>query len=110
MTYDIIWSETAEAEADAAFLWFTRTSPDFARRWYSGLLEVAGSLDEFPTRCPLAPENEDVPTVEVRHLLYRTGRTVYRIIFCILNEDTVRILYIRHGAQQTRQTSDKDDA
>lgn len=100
MTYEVIISEPAEAEASEAFLWPNRVSPGFAKRWYSGLLDAIDSLNTFPKRCPLAPENESFPDVEVRHLIYRQGKTVYRIVFCIFEPDAVRVLHIRHAARE----------
>ncbi len=61
-------------------------------------------LSTFPTRCSLAPENE-LFDVQVRQMLYREGRTVYRILFFIVDADgdgepdTVRILHVRHASQ-----------
>ena len=100
MNYEVIVSETAETEAQEAYLWLLGVSPEFAGRWYDGLLDTIASLDTFPKRCPLAPENEDFPDTEVRHLIYRQGRTIYRILYCLLEPTTVRILHIRHGAQR----------
>lgn len=100
MNYEVVTSEIAEAEAADAYLWLNRLSPDFAASWYDGLLDAVASLDTFPKRCPVAPENEDFPDVEVRQHLYKRGRTVYRILFCILEPDIVRVLHIRHVARQ----------
>ncbi len=86
MNYEVFLSEPAEAEADAAFLWLLRFSPDFAAEWYDGFLKAIASLSDFPGR-------------EVRQYLYRKGRTVYRILFDIMDEDTVHIMHIQHASQ-----------
>ena len=99
MNYEVITSEVAEAEASDAFLWHNRVSPTFAARWYSGLLETIASLDTFPRRCPLALENDDFPDKDVRQLLYRQGRTSYRILFCIIEPDIVRVLHVRNSSR-----------
>ena len=99
MIYDVIISETAETEAQDAYLWLMGVLPDFAGIWYDGLLDAIASLDTFPRRCPVAPENDNYPDIEVRHLLYRQGRTVYRILYCIIEPDTVRVLHVRHGSR-----------
>ena len=109
MIYEVITSEPAEAEAAEAYLWLNRVSPEFANRWYSGLLDEIASLDTFPKRCPLAPENDDFPDTEVRHLIYRQGKTVYRILYCILEPDTVRVLHIRHGARKYGSSADDEN-
>ena len=104
MKYRIEISSVAEAEADNAFLWMSKvTSSQKARLWYDGLLRAIESLSEMPKRCPLARENEYF-SHEIRQLLYGKGHNSYRILFSIVeNEElsTVRILHIRHAAQQT---------
>lgn len=103
MQYRIEISSVAEAEADSAFLWMSQvTSSEIASRWYEGLLKAIESLSEMPKRCPLAREN-DYFTKEIRQLLYGRGRSAYRILFTVVEAkdvSTVRILHIRHAAQQ----------
>jgi plasmid stabilization system protein ParE len=70
---------------------------------YAGLLTAIDSLTKMPKRCPLARENEYFSN-EIRQLFYGKGRNLYRILFTILEDEnvsTVRILHIRHSAQQT---------
>jgi plasmid stabilization system protein ParE len=104
MTYLIEISSVAEAEADSAFLLLSQmTSPEKAREWYEGLLKAIESLSAMPKRCPLARENQYF-SKEIRQLLYGKGRNSYRIIFTIAESEdvsAVRILHIRHAAQQT---------
>lgn len=104
MRYQIEISSVAEAEADSAFLRMSQViSLERARRWYEGLLRAIESLSEMPKRCPLAREN-DYFTQEIRQLLYGRGRNSYRILFTVVEGEkvsTVRILHIRHAAQQT---------
>lgn len=103
MKYRIEISSVAEAEADRAFLNLSQaTSPTTASQWYSGLLQAINSLAQMPSRCSLARENEYF-SQEIRQLVYGKGRNSYCILFTILEGqevDTVRILHIRHAAQQ----------
>jgi plasmid stabilization system protein ParE len=104
MKYRIEISSVAEAEADSAFLRLSKaTSPVKSSQWYAGLLQAIESLSQMPKRCPLARENEYF-SQEIRQLLYGRGRSSYRLLFTILEEQTistVRILHIRHALQQT---------
>jgi plasmid stabilization system protein ParE len=104
MNYRIEISSVAEAEADSAFLQISQiTSPERASHWYAGLLKAIESLSAMPKRCPLARENKYF-SQEIRQLLYGRGRNSYRILFTIVegkDVSTVRILHIRHAAQQT---------
>lgn len=104
MRYTIEISSVAEAEADTAFLSMSKvTSPEYASRWYAGLLKAIECLSEMPKRCSLARENEYF-SKEIRQLLYGKGRNSYRVLFTIVEGEevsTVRILHIRHSAQRT---------
>ncbi|RAM52991.1 MAG: type II toxin-antitoxin system RelE/ParE family toxin [Hapalosiphonaceae cyanobacterium JJU2] len=104
MKYRVEISSVAEAEADNAFLRISQvTSVEKASQWYAGLLRVIESLSTMPKRCLLARENEYFSN-EIRQLLYGKGRNSYRILFTIVegeNISTVRIIHIRHAAQQT---------
>ncbi len=87
MSYEVYLSEIAEAESDAAFLWLARSNPGFAGEWYDGFLKAIADLADFPGR-------------EVHQYLYRKGRTVYRVLFDIIGEETVRVMHVRHGSQR----------
>ncbi|NEQ34845.1 MAG: type II toxin-antitoxin system RelE/ParE family toxin [Okeania sp. SIO3I5] len=104
MTYQIEISSVAQAEADRAFQWLCQVvSIETARHWYQELLKTIESLSEMPKRCPLARENNYF-SKEIRQLLYRRGRHSYRIIFTIVESQDisiVRVLHLRHAAQQT---------
>lgn len=112
MSYRVEISSVAEAEVDSAFLLLSQiTSPEKARQWYEGLLRAIESLSEMPKRCPLARENKYF-SQEIRQVLYGRGRNSYRILFTLVESDemaTVRILHIRHAAQQTLGESQESD-
>ena len=110
--YEVRLSETAEAEIDDAVLYLARFSARAAERWHAGLLEAVQSLSYLPRRCPLAPENSLFDR-EVRQLIYRRGRTAYRLLYAIFeatNDEPafVQIMRVRHGAQ--RRLNDPPDA
>ena len=105
MTYRIDISDAAEAEAQTAYLWHSRSSPERAGEWYAGLLRAIESLAEMPGRCALAREDQYFDR-EIRQLLYGRGRNTYRILFTIIDAEgdedpVVRILHLRHTAQRT---------
>jgi len=98
MTYRVIIQPTAEAELDAAYRRIRARASAAAARWFNGIVEAINTLQEFPARCPLAPENGHFAE-EIRQLLYGRRRDRYRILFTI-GEETVHVLHIRHGAQR----------
>lgn len=113
MKYHIEISSVAESEADGAFLNLSQVvSLEKATQWYAGLLRAIASLAQMPRRCPLARENNYF-SQEIRQLVYGRGRNSYRILFTTLVESdkaTVRILHVRHAAQQTLgEESDASD-
>lgn len=105
------FSEPFEAELDVCYLRLSRVSPETARLWQSGILAACFTLSEFPRRCPLAPEAQSFGQ-EVRLLIYRHRRTMYRVLYTVFDatEDvsgTVRILRVRQGARQETEAEDE---
>jgi toxin ParE1/3/4 len=72
---------------------------DAARRWFVGLDAAIQSLKENPARSSATPENPNW-----HHLLYGSGRNIYRIIYSVDDpKKRVVVLHIRHGARQPLQ-------
>jgi plasmid stabilization system protein ParE len=101
MSYEIDISDVAEMEIDDTFIYLVGRSPDYVEKWRSELERQIETLREFPRRCPLVRDARHIHP-EVRQLL--VGK--YRVLFVILDadgdgeEDTVRIIHVRHTAQQ----------
>ncbi|MBW3625799.1 MAG: type II toxin-antitoxin system RelE/ParE family toxin [Armatimonadetes bacterium] len=109
MTYRIEFTDVADKEIHEILFWMIGRSPERAGRWQEGLEESVYSLSEHPRRCALAPEDKAFP-VEIRQKLYG----VFRILFTLVDadgdgqEDTVRILHIRHGARRFIHETDRN--
>jgi plasmid stabilization system protein ParE len=86
---------TATAEADTAALWdyIAQDNPDAATAFILRLEEQISSLERYPERCPLIPENELLGTA-YRHLLFGNYRTIFKIVGA-----RVIILRVVHGAR-----------
>jgi len=97
-TYRIILQPEAYDDMESSYAYLERDAPESAQQWAIGLMEAINSLDTFPSRCRLAPEDEYFPQ-EIRQLLYGKAQR-YRILFTLI-EDAVSILHIRHSAQDT---------
>ncbi len=100
MAYRVEISPSALADAEAAFLWIQKDSPQKAEEWYNGLVDAILSLESFPNRCPIAAESIDVGR-EIRQLLYKK----HRIIFGV-TDDVVQVFRVRHAARD-RLSSDE---
>jgi plasmid stabilization system protein ParE len=103
VTYNVIVTPTAEAEAMEAVAWYAGRSEEAALRWHAGLTRAIHSLAKMPTRCPVSKQESEALGCEVRLLLYGKRRGVYRILYSIEGE-TVWILRIRHGALGSNKT------
>ena len=86
---------TRTAEADAGDIWrfIGRDSPEAADRFVSDLEQQVHTLERFPERCALIPENALLGTT-CRHLLYGDYRTIFRV-----SGRTVLVLRIIHGTR-----------
>ena len=83
------------AEADTAAIWdyIARDNPDAASAFILRLEEQIATLERYPERCPLVPENDLLGTA-YRHLLFGNYRTIFKII-------GVRVIILRviHGTR-----------
>ena len=84
---------TARAERDLADIYgriLAENSPQ-AEKWFNGMARAMYSLEQYPKRAPMTPENRNL-----RHLLYGKKPYIYRVIFKIdVKTSTVYILHIR---------------
>jgi len=97
MTLQVEITPIAEAQIEKAYSWYREQNPEFADRWFRGLMNTIATLQEKPRRCSLAVEHEIFPE-EVHQLLYGKSKNVYRVLFTI-RDTTVYVLYVRHSAQ-----------
>lgn len=68
----------AERDLEEAWTFIAQDSPEEAERFVARVETQIESLERFPERCPLIPENEILGT-RYRHLVYGNFRTVFRI-------------------------------
>lgn len=91
--YLVDYTRAAAREIEEIEEWIAADSLEAAGRWIDGLLATVDRLERMPSRCPLAPENDEHAN-EIRQLIY--GQ--YRILFTI-RPGRVVILHVRHGAR-----------
>lgn len=77
----MIVEKEAEEDLKDAAQWMARYTPEKASLWYFDAFSAIESLENFPARCPLAPERSKFGA-EIRHLIF--GK--YRILFTIEDE------------------------
>ncbi len=107
MAFQVEITPIAEAQIEQAYRWYRERNPEFADRWFRGLMNAIATLQEKPQRCSLAVEHE-IFSEEVRQLLYRNAKNVYRVLFTIRGT-TVHVVYVRHSAQAPMTIDDLEN-
>jgi plasmid stabilization system protein ParE len=74
MAFRVSLSPSAIADAESAYLWYKEQNQQFADAWFNDLAQAITSLENFPTRCPVAPESKDLER-EIRQLLYQKSKS-----------------------------------
>jgi len=67
MTYQIEISPTAIQDIENVLEWLKVNAPALSYRWARGCYETMLKLENFPNRCPLAPESQYLE-IDVRQL------------------------------------------
>lgn len=86
-------TRTAQEDIEEIWNFIAQDDPIESEKFLLQLEDQVKTLEYFPKRCPLIPENEILQT-RYRHLLYGNYRTVFRI-----SGKTVYVLRIVHGAR-----------
>jgi toxin ParE1/3/4 len=86
-------TRAAERDIEETWNFIAHDSSEEADKFVRRLEEQIETLETFPERCPLIPENEILGT-HYRHLLYGNYRSVFRIARKI-----VYVLRVIHGAR-----------
>ena len=91
MAYRVELTERALRDLSIIYERIRAESSEQAARWFDRFEKAISSLEKYPNRAPLTPED---PTA--RHLLYGRRPYVYRIIFQVDDKtSTVHVLHIR---------------
>ena len=91
--YQVNLSQQAQDDLERIFYYIADDNSNNAANFILQLEKKIYSLENFPDRHPLIPENEFFDT-NYRHLIFKKYRIVYRIA-----EKSVFILRIFHGAK-----------
>jgi plasmid stabilization system protein ParE len=70
MTFRIIVTARARADAIEAFRWIAEKSPAAATRWHAGLEKAIAKLRENPERHPVAEDESEQLGITLRQMLY----------------------------------------
>jgi plasmid stabilization system protein ParE len=104
VTYRVVFTARARADAVKQFHFLADRSPAAAARWFTGLEKAIAKLSKMPERHPIAEDESEHVGIPLRQMLYgRPG--VFRILFSI-EGDTVTLHYVRHSAQGPLQSDE----
>ena len=98
MSFRVIVTPTADAEAMAAFRWYAERSRTAAVRWYAGLNRAIAGLADQPDCFPVSEDDSAALGCEARVCLHGRRRGAFRILYTV-SDGTVWVLRIRHSAQ-----------
>jgi toxin ParE1/3/4 len=91
MAYRVELTERALRDLSIIYERIRAELSEQAARWFDRFEKAIFSLEKYPNRAPLTPED---PTA--RHLLYGRKPYVYRVIFQVDDKtSTVHVLHIR---------------
>jgi toxin ParE1/3/4 len=95
MQYLIRLADRALRDLEAIYEYVEADSSESAFAWFNGLAETIYSLERFPERGTIIPEDK-----KLRYLLFGKSPNTYRIIYALdKRKNAVNILHIRHGAR-----------
>jgi toxin ParE1/3/4 len=98
VTYRVVFTARARADAIEAFRYLVDRSPAAAGRWYTGLEKAVTKLSQMPERHLIAQDESEQLGFTLRQMLYGRRPGVYRILFSV-EGDTVTVHYVRHSAR-----------
>jgi toxin ParE1/3/4 len=103
MPYLVKLADRALRDMEAIYEFIDAEASETAFAWFNDLAREIYSLERFPERGTVIPENR-----KLRHLLFRKKPSTYRIIYAVdKRNDVVNVLHIRHGARVALSTKEK---
>ena len=95
MVYQVRLARRALRDLTHIYRYVQAEISERASSWFDGLEKAIYSLERYPERGPITPEDR-----KLRHLLYGRRPHVCRIIYEIKKRSSrVDVLHIRHGAR-----------
>ena len=91
--YRVEITRAAERDVVGIYEYIERHLPEAAVKWFAEIERQAKTLSQYPKRCPVIPEADDLG-IEYRHLIWSHYRTVFRI-----QGSTVYVTRVIHSAQ-----------
>jgi plasmid stabilization system protein ParE len=96
MKYLVRLTGRALRDLEATYDYIEADASEQAFAWFNRLAKAIYSLERFPGRGLVIPENK-----KLRHLLFGKKPHIYRIIYVVdKRHHVVNVLHIRHGVRR----------
>ena len=107
MAYRVSLTTQARSDIADVYAYIVRAGAvESAGKWVERIENEISSLDEMPSRCPVAPESEKFG-IEIRQFIFGKRTGTYRVIFRVYEGDQeVHILTIRHTSRDEMNLED----
>jgi plasmid stabilization system protein ParE len=103
LTYRVVFTARARADAIGQFRFLADRSLAAAAHWYAGFEKAIAKLGTMPERHPIAQDETEQLGITLRQMLYGRRPGVFRILFSV-EGDTVTLHYVRHSARGPIET------
>jgi plasmid stabilization system protein ParE len=84
-----------------------QSSFEQAEDWFNGIIAAIRTLEDMPSRCPVADESEELGQ-EVRLLIYGRRNRKYKVYYSIRRRTrsagTIQVFHVRHWARKNLNT------
>ncbi len=97
--FKVLITQAAEQDVEEIYTFIAEDSPLKAQEFVAELERQVKTLEYFPRRCSLIPENEILKT-EYRQLIYGDYRTIFKI-----HKSFIYVLRIVHGSRLLEDSS-----
>lgn len=91
--YRVEITSVAESDIQEIFSYISRDNKAAAIKWVEEIERQIDSLENFPLRCPIIPEAQELGE-KYRHIIYGNYRTIFRV-----DGSKVIIMRVIHSAR-----------
>ncbi len=106
MKYQVVLTPEAQDGILQSFKYIHERAPLNAARWIQGLYDCVATLEQFPERCPLAPEAIYLEE-GLRQLLFKSHRFIFQID---KTGKVITVLHVRHTKRLALGEPSDDEA
>lgn len=104
MTFQVVYSQNAQDEIEAAYRWIAQSAPVAAGAWRDELILRVETLTKNPLAYPRATEGTKV-VEDIRQLLFGKRNGQYKILYTVCGNEVV-VLSLRRSRRKAMAAGD----